>query len=430
MRFRGPIPGEVTHECPNPWLHARGRLGPRLSFVVILVCALLGVDVASGHDTPNPPHPARWKSLDGPRVPVAGSVGVVKEHHTALLGGFTDRLEATAAVQIRDPRHGWMPVGTALLEPRAEASAIPLDDGTWLVIGGWSGHLPDATSPSGTAERCDPWNPQRRRAIPPPFPDRVDEGLEGHAACRLADGRVLLVHDRDGVLFDPHRDSWSRPFPLAGTRRGATLVPLAAATEDVFEVLAIGGGGSGEHAAIETIRIESQSRVSTEAWNDSDLPSGLTGSAAIQVMLDGRIELVLVAGGLHEGTSTSETWVLEASTNRVRPGPSLPIEGGVMNARLSVQDHRLVLIGGERRHEGRPLPVRNGAVLNRRLDRAWSLPPLPTSGVRGTVLDIAADRSLELVGGYRFDRTAPRGSRTQVLDLDTRLELPRLLVED
>lgn len=368
--------------------------------------------------------------MEGPRVAVAGAAGVVLEDRAALLGGFTDRLEATAAVQIRDPRHGWMPVGTALLEPRAEATATPLDDGTWLVVGGWSGHLPDDITPSGSAERCDPWNPQNRRPVPPPFADRVDRGLEGHAVCRLEDGRVLLVHEREGVVFDPIDDTWSEPFPLAGPRIGATLIPVPGPTEGTTEILAIGGGRTARDPAVETIRIGPGTTASSDAWTSEALPADLAGSAAIRIAGARSRPLVVVAGGMRGGNSVDRTWLLEPSSKAIDPGPRLPIEGGLVNGRLAGHGHRVILLGGERRAAGRPMPAANGAVLDPRASRAWPLPPNPMAGVRGTVLGSTEGRSVEIVGGYRFDATAPRGRRTLVLDRDTRLELPRLLVED
>lgn len=408
---------------------ADGRGRPRLWCIGIALAAscLVGVDLADASTAarPTPPHPASWRSLDGPRVAVAGAAGVVVDGRAALVGGFTDRLEATAAVQIRDPRHGWMPVGTALLEARAEATPVPLEDGSVLVVGGWSGRLPDQTVPLGTVERCDPWNPQFRRAVPAPWPDRAATGLDGHAACRLPDGRVMLVHDRDGVVFDPTDDTWGTRFTLATPRRRATMIALAPAADGTLEVLVVGGTRTSREPAIESIRCHPDSTVTTIPWRAESLPSTVTGLAAIRFG-----DEVILAGGLLDDRSLDRTWRLTPARQSVEPGPPLPIEGGITGASLIRHGRRLVLIGGERRDAGRPLPVAHGAVLRSDLGRVWALPAGPQSAVRAAVLTTPSAGSIEIVGGYRFDATAARGARTRVLDLDTRLDLPRLLVED
>ncbi len=385
-----------------------------------------GTAVAAGPRPSNdaaPPHPARWESIDGPRVPVAAAAGVALERGPALIGGFTDRLEATAAIQVRDPRHGWLPVGSSLLEPRAEATAIPLTDGTVLVIGGWSGQLPDDVRHLGTAERIDPWNPAIRAPVPAPLDDRADAGLKGHAASVLSDGRVLLVHGHRGTIFDPARDTWSAPFRLACERFGAALIEMSDGSHDAIEVLAIGGARREDDPPVETLRIDADDVTST-SWPGSALPAMVARHAALRV---GRS--TLVAGGEHHGRSLTSTWRLDPDALDVVPGPDLPINAGVAGGRLIRTGARVVLLGGESIVDGRPVPVISGAVMHPRLDRVWPLPTAPSSSVRSTVLGGDGD-SPEIVGGYRFDAKATRGGRTRVLADDVRLRLPSLLIDD
>lgn len=387
-----------------------------------------GTPTRSPTPTPTPPHPARWESVDGPRVPVAGAAGVPLERGPALLGGFTDRLEATAAIQVRDPRHGWMPVGSALLEPRAEATAIPLPDDTVLVIGGWSGRLPDELRQLGSVERVDPWNPTRRRPIPRPFEDRPEAGLDGHAACRLPDGRVLLVHDHRGTVFDPASDAWSPPFRLAAPRHEAILVPLPPVSgDDAVEVVVIGGCRHPDDPAIETLRITTDAPASTISWmpwSGRPMPPTLARVAAIRVG-----GAILVAGGEMQGRSVSGTWRLDPRARTGVAGPDLPMVEGVAGGRLLRAGARVVLLGGESIQDGRPVPVPHGAVLHPRLDRVWPLPNSPASAVRVVVLG-GGGIAPEVIGGYRFDSTASRGGRTRVLADDFRLRLPTLLIDD
>lgn len=397
----------------------RRRLSFALSALLTTVAIAAGPRLDGG-----PPHPARWESVDGPRVPVAGAAGVMLERGPALIGGFTDRLEATAAIQVRDPRHGWMPVGSSLLEPRAEPSAVPLTDGTVLVVGGWDGRLPDDVRHLGTAERLDPWNPATRNSVPPPFADRIDAGLDGHAACLLADGRVLVVHGRRGTVFDPASDAWSAPFRISCERRHPALVELPSELNGAAEVVVIGGARRPDDPAVETLRIEPDGTVISTPWPASVMPSTVGRSAAIRV---GRS--IIVAGGELEGRSIGSTWRLVPAEHTATPGADLPIAHGVAAGRLIRTGARLVLLGGESIVGGRPVPIEFGAVLHPRLERIWSLPAAPVASVRSSVLG-GESSSPEVVGGYRFDGTAARGARTRVLSDDVRLRLPSLLIDD
>ncbi len=371
-----------------------------------------------------PPHPARWESLEGPRVPVAGAAGVMLERGPALIGGFTELLEATAAIQVRDSRHGWMPVGSSLLEARAEASVMPLGDGTVLVVGGWNGRLPDQVRHLGTAERLDPWNPATRISVPPPLPDRVDAGLEGHAICALSDGRVMLVHGRRGTIFDPADDSWSTPFRLACERHDAGLVEVRRGPDDPIEVVAIGGGRRDDDPPIETVRIEADGTATSTPWPDSAIPATIGRLATLPVGRE-----ILVAGGENQGRSVASTFRLDPAKRSVTSGADLPVATGVAGGRLIRAGARVVLLGGESLVEGRPVPVPSGTVLHPRLDRVWPLPTAPAASVRSTVLG-GDGASPEVVGGYRFDAHAGRGARTRVLADDLRLRLPSLLIDD
>jgi hypothetical protein len=48
--------------------------------------------------------------------------------------------------------------------------------------------------------------------------------------------------------------------------------------------------------------------------------------------------------------------------------------------------------------------------------------------VRGAVLK--TERGPELIGGYLFDPSAPRGARIRILGDDLRLRLPSLMIDD
>jgi hypothetical protein len=260
--------------------------------------------------------------------------------------------------------------------------------------------------------------------VPPPFPDRLDAGLDGHAACLLADGRVLVVHGRRGTVFDPARDSWSGPFRLSCERRHPALVECSSDPNGTTEVVVIGGGRRLDDPAVETLRIEPDGTGASTPWPASAMPAMVGRSAAIRV---GRA--IIVAGGELEGRSVGSTWRLEPAERTATRGADLPIVHGVAAGRLMRTGARLVLLGGESIVGGRPVPIESGAVLHPRLERIWSLPAAPVASVRSSVLG-GESSSPEVVGGYRFDGTAARGARTRVLSDDVRLRLPSLLIDD
>ena len=113
------------------------------------------------------------------------------------------------------------------------------------------------------AELCDPRRPELRRVLPAPFPDRTMRELEGAAMCTMADGRILLVHDRDLAIFDPTSLTWSPRARGDHVRRFASAIPLPDGAALII------GGGDENAPAVESIRIDAAGGVERTAW---DLP--------------------------------------------------------------------------------------------------------------------------------------------------------------
>ena len=367
--------------------------------------------------------PANWRPAEVPRVPIAGAAGSFLNGHVALIGGFTDRLEATAAVQTLDPRRGWAPIGNALLEARAEPLAIAIDEQRLLVIGGWTGRLPKERRWLASAEICDPRRPERRRPTPPPFDP--DSTLQGASAIAIADGRVLLVHQRRGTLFDPETGTWSVSFEMGGHRIGAALTTTGSDpdTTEIIDRIVVAGGHRDGEPAIETITVPRGGEPTSVGWAVNSLP--LVADAAISDLIDGAIHL---AGGTIENQSTSRTWRLDHRRRTVEAGPELPMAAGVSRATLVRRGTRLLVIGGESLAQGTPKPTSNGAVIDVRNQRVTSLPPGPVRAVRSTV--IARPKDVLVVGGYRFESNARPGRRTRVLSAANRLVLPPIVIAD
>lgn len=340
----------------------------------------------------------------------------------ALIGGFTERLEATAAIQVRDPRLGWLPVGNALLEARAEATTIALDEERIMVIGGWSGKLPNERVVSRTAEICEPRRPDRRLQTPSPFGDPT-RPLDGITVTGLPGGRVLAVLDDQVAIYDPKTNRWANHRCLASRRRGARATSLGSGgREDLLDIVLVVGGHQQGQAAIEAVEIPRSGPPRAHPWSNDDLP--VVRDVALARTKPGTIVL---AGGLVGRSSTAGTWRLDLRSESVVAGPMLPIEGGVTGARMFQRGRRVLLLGGETRTSGGPRPAR-GLVLDPDSGRVLLLPAAPHPSVRASVIDSAA--GYLFTGGYRFDGTAPRGSRTQVLSTADLLTIPSIVVAD
>ena len=369
-----------------------------------------------------PVQPGRWTITAAPRVPVAAATPATARHAMTLIGGFTDRLEATASVQVRDPRRGWLPVGTSLLEPRAESVVIPLDEDRLLVLGGWSGKLPREKQPSRTAEICEPWRPDRRRQTTPPFGE-PSRSLEGIAATRIANGQVLAILDDQVTIFDPNQESWTSEACLGSKRHGARLLALGAGDrEDLVDAVLVVGGHQAGQPSIEVVEVPKNGLPTARSWSEDPLP--VVQDVAIARSNAGK---VIVAGGLIGKRSTPLTWELDLEVETVKPGPLLPDDDGVTGARLIPRGSRLLLLGGESRTGNGPRPAR-GMVMHPQSNRIILLPKAPHPAVRSAVT--VDSKGYLVTGGYRFDASAPRGSRTVVLATADLLTIPSIAIAD
>lgn len=388
--------------------------------VLTAIILALGSTVASSTAWATPPvdHPAQWRTVDSPRVGVADATAIeLDDGGLALIGGFTDLLQATAAVQRRDPKAGWEPIGTSLLTPRSAPLVARLPENGLLVVGGWTGTLPHDVVHLSDAELCDPRRPEQRRALPAPFPDRSTPGLEGATMCTLADGRILLIHDRDLAIFDPTSLTWSLRSRGGHVRRFAAAIALPDGSALII------GGGDEDAPAVESIRIDPAGGVERKSW-ESPIDPRLQHPASLRL----NQREVLVAGGEIAGRSVVETWLLDVVDRKVRAVSPLPIVGGLSRGTLVHIDDRVLLVGGETVDRRFPSPASHGAVLRPPWNRPLRLAASPVPAVRTMV--VSRSRGALVIGGYRFDTSVAHTSRVQVHRAICELSLPVFAIVD
>lgn len=350
----------------------------------------------------------RWQRADDPPatlpLPVFDAVAIEADGRLAVLGGADASLRATAAIQLHDPRHGWLPIGSQLSTPRAEATSLRLPCGRLLVLGGWQGRLggrgDEAPRHLDDGEILDPLVAGSGFLLP-----SFGGSLEGHSATLDAAGGVIVVAGGLARRLDPASGRWSDAVPIDPPRRHHAALPDGAGG-----VLLFGGVGGPGEAATPPTRID---RVAWEAARGRlevvptglSIPEPLAHAAAIDGA-DG--STVLLVGGIRplSGSTSARSWRIDLAEGAIRPGPPLPDPRGA--ARFSVVPHRggVALLGGEWRDGS----ARGASELSLLLDLvdldgspgAFSpLPPLPPAGSRRLAI-ARSSGAIELIGGYRF----------------------------
>ncbi|MCL4209336.1 MAG: hypothetical protein HRU76_00630 [Phycisphaeraceae bacterium] len=360
-----------------------------------------------------PPHWGRWTTTDDRMVlPVFDGAVVAGRSGLAVLGGFTQRLETTVAIQIMDRRNGWQPIGSQMLESRAGHTATPLGDGRYLIVGGVQGTLGGTLRALDACEVLDPFSAGSTEA------EAIDEPMFGHTAHPLPGGRVAVVW-RDAVrIFDGALLKWVDRIPLRHARQGHASIALPGG-----DILVIGGDDRG---TIEIIRPdEVDERRRSEVWAT---PWELhLHEPGVSRLSDGR---VFVVGGIDPATgrSSDATWFLNPGTLAILPGPRLGIEGGIARPAVFERDGLIVVVGGETVDGERRRPTAAVRGLNLRDERLWSLPDMPRAWLR-TSWRQEPDGSIVARGGYLFvppDQSGPLAPGIHLASGEQRLTAGRL----
>jgi hypothetical protein len=358
---------------------------------------------------------AYWEAMPGPmQLPVFDGMAMQVGQQLVVLGGFTRELEATRAIQIRSPLDGWRPIGSALLEPRARASLLPLPNGRALVLGGYSGTWGRDAKARDDGETLDPLVAGSARDVEP-----FGESLDGHAATPLADGRIAVTCGCSLRLFDPTTESWSEPLELSRERHHHASVVVG------DTLVLIGGDDLGSIESIDLSEVDALP-TSTYLWEMTlarpGEPDGpITGVAA--VALDGRH--AYAAGGFRsdDRTTVPTAWCIDVAKRLVHRTPDLPLPSGACDLVLATHPRGVIILDGEWRTRGERGNVNASLLVSRLLAEGvpttpeiWRLPSLGASlDLAHRMLVRSADGTVEVVGGYRYrspnedDGTQPVG---------------------
>jgi len=365
---------------------------------------------------------SHWREASDPMLlPLPVVDAAVSEHdgHLVLLGGMTESLEATPAIQILSPRHGWLPIGSRLLRPRAGALAVPIDERRLLLLGGWQGrrHAADERWHDG-GEILDPLVAGSSASIPP-----FGTSLEGASATRLADGSVLVAAGALLRRFDPGTALWSDPLELPHPHRHHAAIGI-----DGWSVLLLGGDGEDHRsAAADSQRADAAGTASSRLvrWCpharslslESAVPEVPNPLAAPAIAAIGPSGPWLLLGGCcpRSGRSRAETWWLDGPEAPLRPGPPLPEARGALGVQIATRREGIVILGGEWRGPGER-GASNLALLLRPMPEGvwawWHLEALPDSASH-RMAHPRSDGATELLGGYRFNAPAEAATRNR-----------------
>jgi hypothetical protein len=273
-----------------------------------------------------------------------------------------------------------------LAEARDAHTAVALDDGRVLVVGGFAS---EGVPPLASAEIFDPATGQWSTT------GSLTLGRGGHAAALLGDGRVLVAGGWVGPstytdsteIFDPATGRFS-----AGPRLPQAVDGLAAASLPDGCALVVGGQFRSQVATDQAVRIcpDGTSRE-VESLATARFKHGVV------VLESGR---VLVVGGTSDDTALlRSTEVYDPQTQRFRAGPDLG------SGRYKLSDSIVALPGDRAAVAGGGVGVE---IVDVDAGRARPVPALDGGRRSFSTLGVS-DGRLVLVGGYdeaiRLSRT-------------------------
>lgn len=277
--------------------------------------------------------------------------------HVLIAGGYNTVLGTLDTAELYDPaQDSFRVLPTHLSVGRELFTATLLTDGRVLLVGGFSTHR------RATQTSADLYDPITQSFTP--ASSTLTEDRFGHAAVRLADGRVLIVGGthwhvgQPGVtlasaeIFDPQTGLFHRTAGDMATPRDR---PTASLLRDGRVLIAGGQNGKDGPQQVEVFDPR------TERFETLPVPLIETRMAHADARLpDGRI---LLAGGWSpaRGATTATTELYDPATGALTAGPSMPQSGHDM-ALLVFPDGLVLVAGGKQVSGGHETALAGGAT--------------------------------------------------------------------
>ncbi len=244
-----------------------------------------------------------------------------------FLGLISLALLVKAAV-LQVPTGTWAP-GGAMAQPRADSSAVLLQDGRVLITGG-----DGASGPLATAEFFN-----TDGSVSPAVPMNV--ARSGHISVVLQDGRVLVGGGtvagggatNAAEIYDPIANTWT-------SLAGGMMEARSGATEALLQDgrVAVAGGQNG---SVVSSTIEIFDPLAGNFSFAGTLSSPRT-QHAMGMLGDGR---VMIIGGSNGTTAVASSDIYDPATRSIAPGPSLATPRSGHSA-TTLLDGRVLVAGG------------------------------------------------------------------------------------
>lgn len=323
-----------------------------------------------------------------------------------LAGGYSFQTRrCVASVDIFDARtQRFRPSRARLTFPRDFAPAVPLPDGTILIVGGYNTVL-------GTLRTAEIYVPARD--VFTLLPAQLHASRELFQATLLADGRVLLTGGFDthsghtlasAEIFDPKTQTFSLTGAMAQDRFGHAAVCLTDG-----RVLVVGGKSW-------TVGRPDKPLASAELWNPAT-GKWMLAAGKMSVPRDRptaallRGGTVLVAGGQNGADGPADAEKFDPATGQFSVIAALTTPR-MAHSDAALPDGRVMLVGGWSPPTRATTPTVE--MFDPATGRFASGPRLPTSGHDQSLLIFANGRIL-VAGGKRVENgreSSPTGGAT------------------
>jgi N-acetylneuraminic acid mutarotase len=313
--------------------HARRIVAAGLAagvLLAILMWATVGALQPHPSPMPSPPRPAgHWVSTGSMLTPRrAFAATALQDGRVLVTGGITIGTVVTALAELYDPHSGSWSAAQPMATARSSHTATLLRDGRVLVAGGY--FLPPQGGRSIIVAAAEVYDPAKNAWSPA---GTMSAARLGHAAARLADGRVLVVGgDGDqGPLasaeyWSSGKNDWAPAPGMSIPRENAAVASLPDG-----HVLISGGRSLGGPVSSSELF-----DPSSERWAPAGSMSVVRVQHTATALKDGA---VLVAGG---GSSTSEVWAASGGWKPVGPMAA----GRSDHVATLLADGRVLVVGG------------------------------------------------------------------------------------